>query len=75
MNAVETTSPAGLSWSQTSDVHWYLMRNGKTVGSVYWNSTGYRILMYYIQTDNILCDTLAEAQAVAIALIAMRDKK
>ena len=74
MNTAETISPTGLSWSQTSEVHWYLLRNGNTVGSVYWYNTGYRILMYYIQTDNILCDTLAEAQAVAIALAAMRGK-
>ena len=74
MNTAETTSPTGLSWSQTSDVHWYLMRSGKNVGSVYWNNTGYSVFMHRGATHTAIYDTLAEAQAVAMALVAMRSK-
>ena len=75
------TSPAGLaplgtslSWSHTNDLHWYLRRDGTSVCIVYWNKTGYSITSHYTQTDNTRYDTLDEAKAVAIALIAMRSK-
>ena len=58
MRNTETISPAGLSWERTSFYHWYLLRSGKTVGSVYWNNTGYSILAHYIQTDNTRYNTL-----------------
>ena len=82
-SSTETISPVGLSWERTSFYHWYLRRNGTRVGSVYWNKTGYSIIIHLLhaddtrydtQTDNTRYDTLDEAKAVAIALIAMRSK-
>ena len=67
------TSPAELEWERTSDVHWLLRRNGGVIYSVYRLSKGYCIYSYDQHIDATY-DTLAEAQAVAIALIAMRGK-
>ena len=64
----ETISPAGLSWENIGMNYWVLHSHGYFACTVFYSPAGYRL------NHNLFFDTLAEAQAVAIALIAMRSK-
>ena len=69
----ETISPAGLSWDITRRNNWLYSENGLAICHIlYTSKVGY---MLYTHTGmQSLHATLAEAQAVAIALVAMRSK-
>ena len=66
---IETISPVGLSWENIGINYWILRSHGYYACTIARTPRGYRL------NHNLFFDTLAEAQAVAIALIAMRDKK
>ena len=65
-------SPAGLVWEHISEYHWLLWRNGSIISGVYRIDEGYYAKVHLLHAGNTRYDTLAEAQAVAVALVAMR---
>ena len=69
------TSPAGLAvrWIKIGGTHWLFMNAQTLLGSVYCTKAGYRTNIDAAYDDTTY-DTLDEAKAVAIALIAMRGK-
>ena len=67
-SSTETISPTGLSWERLGANCWILRSHGYYACTILYSPMGYRL------NHNLFFDTLAEAQAVAIALVAMRDK-
>ena len=68
----ETISPTGLSWENIGINYWILRRNGYYACTLTYTPMG-----YYANVSGVIntrYSTLAEAQAVAIALVSMRDK-